>query len=217
MPNHLVSTHRTPSAFCGHPFPKIITDAGDDAMRRFVEFFTANIRNKNTRQAYARAVGQFCDWCEQRKFSLELLEPVVIAAYIEELGGRLAKPSVKQHLAAIRVLFDYLVVGQIVPMNPAASVRGPKHVVKRGKTPVLSADDTRRLLDSIDISTIVGLRDRAIIAVMVFSFARVSAPAPETLKPAWSSAASPWMMNPSLAASPVRSMTTDGMVWSVHT
>ena len=70
------------------------------------------------------------------------MEPVVIATYIEALGQRLAKPSVKQHLAAIRMLFDYLVVGQIIPLNPAASVRGPKHVVKRGKTPALSAEDT---------------------------------------------------------------------------
>jgi len=101
-------------------------------------------------RSYARAVAQFCRWCERRQFSLELLEPVVIAAYVEELGQHLSKPTVKQHLAAIRMLFDYLVVGQIVPMNPAASVRGPKYTVRRGKTPVLSAEDTRNLLDSID-------------------------------------------------------------------
>lgn len=73
------------------------------------------------------------------------------------------------------MLFDYLVVGQVVPMNPAASVRGPKHVVKRGKTPVLSAQEARQLLDSIDASTVIGLRDRALIGVMVYSFARVGA------------------------------------------
>jgi site-specific recombinase XerD len=147
----------------------LIANAGSNACRRFIEFFTANIRNANTRAAYACAVAQFCDWCERRKFSLELLEPVVIAAYIEELGQRRSKPTVKQHLAAIRMLFDYLVIGQIIPMNPASSVRGPKHVVKRGKTPVLSAADARRLLDSIDPSTAAGLRDRALIAVMVFN------------------------------------------------
>src|SRR5262245_6710842 len=98
-------------SFCGNQFPRIISDAGKNAMRRFAEFFTANIRNKNTREAYARAVAQFCQWCECRNFSLELLEPVVIAAYIEALGQRLSKPTVKQHLAAIRMLFDYLVVG----------------------------------------------------------------------------------------------------------
>lgn len=169
------STHSQALTFCGQPFPKLIQNAGSAAMRRFIEFFTANIRNKNTREAYARNVAQFCAWCDDRNFSLELLEPIKIAAYIEELGQRVSKPTVKQHLAAIRVLFDYLVIGQIVPINPAAAVRGPKHVVKRGKTPVLSAEDTRRLLDSIDTTAVIGLRDRALIAVMVYSFARVSA------------------------------------------
>jgi site-specific recombinase XerC len=75
----------------------------------------------------------------------------------------------------IRMLFDWLVLGQIIPANPASVVRGPKHVIKRGKTPVLSAEDARALLDSIDTSTVVGLRDRALIGVMVYSFARVSA------------------------------------------
>lgn len=155
--------------------PPIITSAGPDATRRFVEFFTANIRNRNTRAAYAQAVAQFCRWADRRSLTLEALSPVIIAAYVEQLGTRLKAPSVKQHLAAIRMLFNWLVVGQVQPMNPASSVRGPKHVVKKGKTPVLTAEDARALLDSIDISTAVGLRDRALIAVMVFSFARVSA------------------------------------------
>lgn len=84
-------------------------------------------------------------------------------------------PSVKQRLAAIRMLFDYLIIGPVVPHNPAASVRGPKHVVKKGQTPVLKASQARQLLDSIDTSTIVGLRGRAIIATMIYSFARVGA------------------------------------------
>lgn len=155
--------------------PALIAGAGRDATRRFVEFFTANIRNRNTRAAYAQAVGQFCRWADPRSLTLATLTPTIIAAYVEQLGTRMQAPSVKQHLAAIRMLFDWLVVGQILPMNPAASVRGPKHVVKRGKTPVLTAEDARALLDSIDVSTPVGLRDRALIAVMVFSFARVSA------------------------------------------
>jgi site-specific recombinase XerC len=91
------------------------------------------------------------------------------------MAGKFERPTIKQHLAAIRMLFDYLVVGQILAINPAHAVRGPKHSVKRGKTPVLSAAQARQLLDSIDVSTIVGLRDRALIALMTFSFARVSA------------------------------------------
>ena len=153
--------------------PALVEQAGEQASRRFVEFFTANIRNPNTRRAYARAIADFCWWCEQRGLALAAIEPIAVAAYIEQHPG--SSPTVKQHLAAIRMLFDWLVVGQIVPVNPAASVRGPKHVVKRGKTPVLSSAQARLLLDSIDVSHVVGLRDRALIAAMVFSFARVSA------------------------------------------
>ena len=100
---------------------------------------------------------------------------MVVAAYVEELTKKLAPASVKQHLAAIRILFDWLVVGQVLPFNPASSVRGPKYVVKRGKTPVLSAEEARGLLDGIDLSTMAGLRDRALIGVLVFSFARITA------------------------------------------
>lgn len=140
-----------------------------------IEFFAARIRNPNTREAYARAVLLFAEWCSVRKLKLEQLSPFLIAAYVEELGRTHAAPSVKQHLAAVRMLLDYLVTGGILPMNPAAAVRGPKHVVKRGKTPVLDADQARHLLDSIDTSSIAGLRDRALIGAMVYSFARVSA------------------------------------------
>ena len=155
--------------------PAVIRAAGPKATRRFFEFFTANIRNRNTREAYHRALCDFFAWCNDRKVTLDDIEPIIVAAYIEYLLTIYSKPTVKQHLAAIRMCFNWLVVGQILPMNPAASVRGPKHSVKRGKTSVLSADDTRRLLDSIDVSTPIGLRDRALIGTMVFSFARVSA------------------------------------------
>ena len=73
------------------------------------------------------------------------------------------------------MLFDWLIVGQVVEQNPAAAVRGPKHVVKKGKTPVLDGDEAKKLIDSIDVSTIVGLRDRALIALLIYSFARISA------------------------------------------
>ncbi|MGH9398175.1 MAG: tyrosine-type recombinase/integrase [Terriglobia bacterium] len=153
--------------------PSPIVNAGDNAAEKFIEFFTAQIRNRNTREAYARAVGQFRAWCEKRGLSLSAIRPVHVAAYIEKLS--LSPPTVKQHLAAIRMLFDWLVVSQVIPMNPAAAVRGPKYVTKRGKTPVLSPDQARKLLDSINTKNIVGLRDRAVIGVMVYSFARVSA------------------------------------------
>ena len=99
----------------------------------------------------------------------------MIAAYVKELQRSLAPPSVKQHLAAIRMLFDYLVLGHVLLMNPAAAVRGPKHVVTRGKTPVLATAEARELLDSIETTTLKGLRDRALIATMAYTFARVGA------------------------------------------
>lgn len=117
----------------------------------------------------------FLAWCEGCNCRLDQIEPIVVAAYVEYLSTIYSSPTVKQHLAAIRMCFDWLVTGQIIPTNPAASVRGPKHVVKRGKTPVLSADEARQLLKSIDDTTVVGLRDRAIIGVMIFTFARVTA------------------------------------------
>ena len=144
--------------------------------RRTLEFFTANIRNPNTRKAYARAVAEFAAWCRQNGLQeLSAIEPVHVAAYVEQLQLRLSAPSVKLSLAALRMLFDWLVVGQVMPMNPASSVRGPRHSVRKGKTPVLAAEEARALLDAIDVSTLAGLRDRALVGLMVYSFARVGA------------------------------------------
>jgi site-specific recombinase XerD len=146
------------------------------AAKRFLEYFAANIRNPNTRRAYVRAVLEFSAWCEAQNLTeIVDVEPVHVAAYIEQLGLRLAKPSVKQNLAAIRMLFDWLVVGQVVAANPASPVRGPKYVVRKGKTAVLTAEEARTLLDSIPADTLVGMRDRALIATMVYTFARVGA------------------------------------------
>ena len=155
--------------------PGLIREAGPAAAQRLVEFFTAEIRNPNTRQAYAFATARFFEWCEHRNLALTGITPFAVAAYIEELRDGYAPPTVKQHLAAIRTMFDYLVVGQVLPVNPAASVRGPKHVVKKGKTPVLTASEARALLDSIDIGMCSGVRDRALLGTMVYSFARVGA------------------------------------------
>lgn len=141
---------------------------------RTVEFFAVNIRNPNTRRAYARAVVDFGAWCEARDVAdVRQVQPLHVAAYIESL--QLAAPSVKQHLAALRMLFDWLVVGQVMPTNPAGSVRGPRHSVKKGKTPVLTAQEARALIDAIDVSAVIGLRDRALIGLMIYSFARVGA------------------------------------------
>jgi site-specific recombinase XerD len=146
------------------------------AAKRFIEYFAAHIGNPNTRRAYFHAVLEFSSWCETQNFTEFVdIEPLHVAAYVEQLGKRLAKPSVKQHLAAIRMLFDWLVVGQVVATNPAAPVRGPKYTVRKGRTPVLAQEEARELLDAIDISTVVGLRDRALIVTMIYTFGRVGA------------------------------------------
>ena len=156
--------------------PAIVAAAGDKAMRRFLEFFAVTIDNPNTRAAYFHACRRFFAWCERRDDITELadIEPMHVAAYTCALGKDFEKPTVKQHLAAIRMLFDWLVIGQVVTINPAHSVRGPKHAIKHGKTPVLTPDEARKLLDTIDVTTVVGLRDRALIGMMAYSFARVS-------------------------------------------
>lgn len=175
--NSIGFTSRTlaPSVTENALVPKLIEQAGSHAKRHFVEFFSAHIRNPNTRLAYMRAVRQFANWCEESDWTLSRLEPTIIAFYIENLQNKVSKPTVKQHLAAIRMLFDFLVIRGILPSNPASSVRGPKHVVIKGKTPVLQPADARRLLDSIPLNQISGIRDRALIALMLYTFARVGA------------------------------------------
>ena len=155
--------------------PALIADLGDDASWRYIEFFTANIRNSNTRRAYARACARFFAWCEDRGLRLTGIRPYDVSLYIEGLQREHSAPGVKQQLAAVRMLFDWLITGQVLPTNPAAAVRGPKHVVKVGKTPVLDGAEWRKLLDSIPATTLRDLRDRALIATLTYSFARISA------------------------------------------
>jgi len=162
-------------ALPGANLPLLYTPTAQ-AARRTLEFFTAQIRNPNTRRAYAGAASRFAAWCaEHGLHTLQEVEPVHVAAYVEGLQQEMTAPSVKLQLAALRTLFDWLVVGQVMPANPAASVRGPKHSAKKGKTPVLGADEARALMDAIDTATLIGLRDRALIGLMVYTFARVGA------------------------------------------
>ena len=153
--------------------PQLFARSEDTAKRTF-EFFAVTIRNANTRRAYARSVAEFAQWCSERGITdIQQVQPLHVAAHIETLD--LSASSVTQRLAALRMLFDWLVIGQVIPHNPAASVRGPRQSAKSGKTKVLSAEEVRVLIDSIDVTTAKGLRDRALIALIVFSFARVGA------------------------------------------
>jgi site-specific recombinase XerD len=159
----------------GQLIPAMIANSGEQAAWRYVDFFTSNIRNPNTRRAYTRACHTFFTWCDERGLSLTTIRPYDVATYIETRGLTHSAPDVKQQLAAVRMLFDWLITGQVVPHNPAAAVRGPKHVVKTGKTPVLDAKEWRTLLDSIPTTMVRDLRDRALIATLTYSFARITA------------------------------------------
>ena len=159
-------------------WPPAIAMAGPKAWHAILQFFAAEIRNPNTRRAYLRAAQDFFIFAARRKGGqqVETISSLHVAAWLEAMtAAGLSAPTIKQRLAAIRMLFQALAREHIVEFNPASVVRGPKHVVKRGKTPLLSAEETRALLDSIDTDTLVGLRDRALIAVMVYTFARIGA------------------------------------------
>jgi integrase/recombinase XerD len=154
----------TPSLFTSRP----------EARTRLRDFFSSHIRNPNTRRAYREAVRQFSTFCaEQGILDLAHVEPIHVAAFVEVQLRFHSKPTVKQRLAALRMLFDWMVVGRVLAVNPTHAVRGPKYTQRRGKTPVLEADETRALIDAIDITSLSGLRDRALIALMVYTFARV--------------------------------------------
>ena len=158
--------------------PALIAAAGDRAAYRFLEFFTAQIRNPNTHRAYVRAVGYFLAWLEAHGVaSITDAASLHVAAYVEELGRTQSAPTVKQRLAAIRRLFDWLASGGVLPFNPAWAVRGPSHSARVGRTPVLDPQEARQLLDAIDTNTPIGLRDQALIGLMVYSFARIGAAA----------------------------------------
>jgi integrase/recombinase XerD len=144
--------------------------------QRYIDFFTSNIRNRNTRTAYFHATSRFSDWCNARGVAdLAHVEPIHVSAYVEYVSEQFSKPTAKQHLAAIRMLFDWMVVGQVIPVNPAHAVRGPKYVVKTGKTPLITAQEFRELLTSIEGDTLIGLRDRALIATLFNSVCRINA------------------------------------------
>jgi site-specific recombinase XerD len=178
----------------GNLVPGIIAHAGGEASKRFIEFFAAQIRNANTREAYLRAVTDFFDWCDQYDVGdLIDIEPVHVAAWVEMKTRSYGPQTVKLQLAALRNLFDWLVVGQVLHVNPASFVRGPKHSYTKGKTPILTPDEARKLIRSIPIDNLTGLRDRALIGVMIYTFARVSAALKMNVKDVYPKQESLWV------------------------
>lgn len=161
----------------GIALPAIVLAAGEEGARHFLNFFVASIRNRHTRRAYARQARDFLAWCEAGGLvTIRQVRTEHAAAYVELLtrGGGEAS-SVKQALAALRMLFDWLVVGQVVPASPFAAVRGPRLVVDEGRTSCLDGTQVVELFEAIPTDTLVGLRDRALIGLMAYTFARIGA------------------------------------------
>ena len=95
--------------------PILIERAGPSTRKKFFEFFTAPIRNANTRVAYYRAIQNLLAWTGPGYQDLEDIEPITVAAYIETLQPQAAPPTVKQHMAAIRMLFSWLTEKECSP------------------------------------------------------------------------------------------------------
>jgi site-specific recombinase XerD len=174
----------------GPLIPALIGNLGQAAAWRY-----ADIRNANTRRVCARGCARFLAWCDTRWLTLRGIRPYDVATYIETLRAEASAPSVKQQLAAIRMLFDWLVIGQVMPTNPAGAVRGPNHVVKTGKTPVLEGADWRRLIDTIPTETVRDLRERALMATLTYSFARIGEASKMRVEDLQSKAAG-WLIRP---------------------
>jgi integrase/recombinase XerD len=160
--------------------PAIVREAGPNAEYAYADFFKAKVSNPNTRKAYKRAVDRFLGWCRQRGLGLRHVTSFLVGDYIEhhlvDKDGRpLAAPSKKQHLAALRHFFDNQQIYHGVVLNPASSVRGPKYSAREGKTTAFDERQVRTLLDSIDTSHVIGIRDKTLLMILAYTAARAGA------------------------------------------
>ena len=153
--------------------PAMVERAGPAGRFAWDEFFFAEHHNPNTQAAYLRAVKAFLAWCEAKGAELPAITPGMVGQYLVGLGGSVAKRNL--HLSALRGFFDRLVNRHVVILNPAASVKGVKETVVEGKTPEITVDQARKLLASVDTSSLIGLRDRAILATLAYTACRAGA------------------------------------------
>lgn len=153
--------------------PRCVTAAGSAARFVWDEFFVGTLRNAHTRRAYSRAVTHFLAWSDAAAVPLERVTPGMVGTYLDLLPA--SAPSKKVTLSALRRFFDALVLRHVIVLNPAASVRAERYEAVEGKTPEISAAEARRLLDSVETSTPIGLRDKAVIATLIFTAARAGA------------------------------------------
>lgn len=153
--------------------PLLVKAAGDSAKFAWEEFFYGRIRSEHTRRAYFRAVTYFLTWCEKQNVSLKQISPAHVGLYMDSLS--VSTSSKKQILAGLRHFFDGMVTRHAIALNPALSVRTERYSVIEGKTPEITIKQARKLLQSIDTTNVIGLRDKSIIAILIYTAARVGA------------------------------------------
>lgn len=153
--------------------PALVAQAGAAAGFAYEEFFFGKIRNPHTRRAYQSAVDRFLGWSGSENLELQQIAPKHVGRYLDRMA--VGPTTKKLHLSALRHFFDGLVTRHVVILNPAATVRSERHQVIEGKTPEIPVEQARRLLTSINTTTAVGLRDRAIIGILIYTAARVGA------------------------------------------
>lgn len=174
--NSIVPTPKQHPVLPSQLLPEILLRAGRAAVFAAEEFFFGKIRNEHTRAAYLIAVRRFLSWAETGDLELRRIAPKDVGQYLDELrNGNTSIATRKQHLAALRHFFDGLVTRHAILLNPALSVRGDRYEVVEGKTPEITVEHARKLLSSIDTSRLVGLRDRAILAILIYTASRAGA------------------------------------------
>ena len=176
MANELVKTGSGPLAVANLPISAVaiaVLEKTSNAGFAAEEFFKASINNEHTRRAYGRIVDRFLVWCDERGLALHNVTPGLAGEYMASIEG--SAPTKNQALAALRRFYDALVQRHAAPLNSFATVRGVKHSVTEGKTAEISIEQARKLFRSIDVSSPMGLRDRAILGVLAYTGARVGA------------------------------------------
>jgi len=157
----------------GDDLPEIVLAAGAAAATAWGDFFDGKLANDHTRTAYNLAVRRFLSWAQEQGRQLHQITAGDVGRYFRQHPGSL--PTKKQHLSALRRFFNILVERHLVILNPAAAAETERHQVVEGRTPKITHGQARELLASIDVGDIVGLRDRAVIATLIYTAARASA------------------------------------------
>ncbi len=153
--------------------PCTVARLGAQGQFAWEEFFEGQIRNQHTRAAYVHAVRVFLKWVEPVEANLASITPGMVGRYFDQLS--LSMPSKKLHMSAIRGFFDVLVLRHVCLLNPALSVRTERYTVMEGKTPEITSEQARQLLNSIKPSSLIAIRDKAVIATLIFTAVRAGA------------------------------------------